>query len=256
MTLGNATIPNLPYPIRWNPPEGLKILGVIFFRDPLKTANATWNEIIQKIQNRAAFLSSRRLSFQGKRTIINSLLLSRGWHVATVIPALKKHVEQIEDVIFKYMFSNKLPHKPKEEVFTLLLQHGGVSLKNFQLQQNSLRLNRYRLILDPTKNAPWIRLLRLYSAAEICRWNNEWPFLSSPTFPKIDFFNPDYALLRLQPYHSFLEITEQHCLTLRILQHLPSIISFSKAEHPRSESQVNTTGIVQQTQCSHGTKSG
>ena len=201
MTLGNAKIPELPFPIRWNPPEGMKILGIIFFTDPLKTANATWERILQNIQNRAAFLSSRKLSLRGKRIIANSLLLSKAWHAAIVIPALKKHVEKIEDVVYNYMFDNKTPHKPKEEVLTLLLHNGGVALKNFQLQQNSLRLNRLRLILDPAQNAPWIRLIRLYTATDICRWNTEWPFLNAPTIPKINFQDPNSADLRLQPYH-------------------------------------------------------
>ena len=203
LTLGDAPIPNLPFPIWWNPPQGVKMLGITFFQDPMKTTKATWNAIIERIQHRAASLSCRALSFWGKRIIINSLLLSKSWHAAIVIPALKEHVDKIEDIIYNYLFNNKTPHKPKEEVLTLLLNDGGIAIKDFQFQQQSLRINRLRLILDPAQKSPWIRLARLYMAADICRWNNDWPFLNSPQVPKIDFHNPENSSLRskIQPYH-------------------------------------------------------
>ena len=206
MTLGDAPIPNLPFPIRWNPPEGINMLGIVFHKDPMKTANATWELIIQRIQHRASQLSSRKLSFRGKRIIINSLLLSKAWHHATVIPALQKHVEDIERIVFNYLFSNKTPHKPGHKVVTLHLSDGGVSIKDFHLQQKSLRLNRMRLILDPNQTAPWVLLARLYSAADICRWNDNWPFLSSQNVPKIDFQDPTYKGIPYQPYHQELSI--------------------------------------------------
>ena len=222
LTLGDAPVPDhLPYPIFWNPPTGVKILGITFHHDPLKTVNATWNSIIEKIQNRAATLTPRKLSFKGKGIIINSLLLSKAWHAATVIPALKKHVIAIEKIIFNYLFDNKLPHKPAQDVLKLRLEHGGIGLKDFDLQQTSLRLNRLRLTLDQTNNAPWTLLTRLYTAADICRHNNDWPFLNSPTVPKINFQDPDNSSLRLrlQPYHlelqEFLRVHKRSFLKLK-----------------------------------------
>ena len=206
MTLGDAQVPNLPFPIRWNPPEGIKMLGIIFFKDPMKTTKATWELIIQRIQHRASQLSPRKLSFRGKRIIINSLLLSKAWHAATVIPALKKHIHQIERIIYNYLFSNKTPHKPAEDVLTLRLADGGICIKDFDLQQTSLRLNRMRLTLDPTQTAPWVLLARLYTAADVCRWNNNWPFLNTPDVPKIDFRDPTYADIKYQPYHQELSL--------------------------------------------------
>ena len=99
MTLGDAPIPDLPFPVRWNPPEGIKMLGIIFHRDFMKTTNATWDLIVQRIQERTSMLSARKLSFRGKRILINSLLVSKAWHAATVIPALKKHVKAINTTI-------------------------------------------------------------------------------------------------------------------------------------------------------------
>ena len=45
-------------------------------------------------------------------------------------------------------------------------------------------------------------------AANICRWNSDWPFLSTPDVPKIDFSDPLYAELKIlpQPYHRELAL--------------------------------------------------
>ena len=82
-------------------------------------------------------------------------------------------------------------------------------LKNFV----KFRINRMRLILDPAQNAPWVRLARLYTASNICRWNMDWPFLNGPNIPKIDFhdFGNGPYRLRLQPYHrEFAEFLRDH----------------------------------------------
>ena len=78
--------------------------------------------------------------------------------------------------------------------------------KDFNLQQKSLRLNRLRSILDPAQSAPWILLCRLYMAADICKWNSNWPFLATADVPKIDFSDPTFADIRQQPYHRELAL--------------------------------------------------
>ena len=51
--------------IEWNPPEGLKILGVRFFVDPMMSQTVTWNEIAGKIKTQAELLSARSLTMKG-----------------------------------------------------------------------------------------------------------------------------------------------------------------------------------------------
>ena len=201
MTLGGAAVPNLPFKILWNPPGGLKVLGIRFFKDPVQTANTTWTEITNKIQTRIETLSTRKLSFRGKTIIANSLLLSKAWHAATVIPANMKVVAAIHTAVFKYLFRHRT-QKPPQDVCKLLVRDGGMAVKDFNMQQLSLRINRMRHILDPTKNSHWVRLNRLYTAERITLHNTEWPFLAH--VPTIHFEHNRH--LHARTWHN--ELTE------------------------------------------------
>ena len=204
MTIGGAFLPDIPLPIRWNPSEGMVILGITFFQDSVATMNATWNKIISKMKTRVEQMSSRALSLRGRGILLNTIILSKAWHAATVIPANKTICQTIARIAYAYLFKNKLPHKPAEEVLTFLLKDGGVNAKDFSFQQQSLRLNRLRLTLDETQTAHWVRLTRLYTAAQIIRHNADWPFLTTDAVPKIDFQLPEFRTLRVQICHQEL----------------------------------------------------
>ena len=190
LTVGGAAIPDLPFPIQWNPEKGVKILGIYFFNKFSKTQKVTWEHVVNNIQKRAEHLSTRQNSFYGKRILINSLLLSKAWHVATVVPSTKATSQKINSIIFAYLFANKNPQSPAQDILKLNFHHGGIAILDFDLQQKSLRLNRLRHILDPKNHSTWLTLPRLYLGSQILKYHNDWFFLSSPTIPKINYDDP------------------------------------------------------------------
>ena len=190
LTIGGASIPDLPFPVHWNPEGGVKILGVYFHNTFEKTQKTTWEHIKINIENRAESLTTRKLSFYGKRILINLLLLSKAWHVATVIPSTKQTSTQINTTVFNFLFTHKKLQTPSQDILKLNFHHGGIAVLDFDLQQKSLRINRLRHILDQQQNSTWLTLPRLYLGDEILRRNNEWMFLASPTIPKIHYADP------------------------------------------------------------------
>ena len=213
LTIGGAAIPDLPFPINWNPDTGVKILGVYFFNNFDKTQKITWEHVKQNIENRAETLSTRNMSFYGKRIIINSLLLSKAWHVATVIPSTKETSTKINTIIFSYLFANKKPQNPAQDILKLDFHHGGIRILDFDLQQKSLRLNRLQHIFNPNLNSTWLILPRLYLGDEILRRNNNWMFLASPTIPKIHYADPMVRYLKINiPFylHELLDFLRTH----------------------------------------------
>ena len=200
LTMGGAHVPELPFPIHWNPKEGMKILGVYFFNDPVMTQRVTWDHILNSMKRRAETMTSRTLSFRGRRIIANTLLMSKAWHVATVIPAPKIISQNINRIIFTYMYNNKLPETIKRDILTLKQHEGGVDILDFDLQQRSLRLNRLSKIVDPQCNTSWLHIPRLYTAQTILLYNTNWPFLSSPNIPKTDFQDINNAHIHIPPY--------------------------------------------------------
>ena len=231
LLLGGAHRPILNESIEWNPPEGLKILGVRFFVDPMMTQTVTWNEIGSKIKSRAELLSARSLTMKGRATLANALLLSKAWHVATVIPAPRTIISSINTTTFNYIYNGKQPHTIAWNELTLRVPQGGIGLLDVHLQQQALRLNRLQHILDPTQAHTWLIIPRIYTAQTIARHNEEWRFLD--TFPHIDFedrFNDHIATPpHLQELSTFLRSHKERYIQLKeksthtIYQHLLTV---------------------------------
>ena len=255
LTIGGATIPELPFPIEWNPPEGVRILGEYFFEDFDKTQKTTWNHIMNNIQIRSELLSTRQLSFFGKKIIINTLLLSKAWHVATVIPATQETITRINTTIFSYLFANKKPQTPAQDILKLNPSQGGVGILDVKLQQRSLRMNRLRHILDPKSSATWLTLPRLYLGNEILRRNNEWMFFSRPDIPKIVYSDPVIREMNINiPFYlrEFLDFLRDHKYRFLIIKQptthkLYQMFLKDKAAHLPILSQRYWNGVTNQT---------
>ena len=69
--------------IRWNEID-TKILGVIFTPDNKRSAKLNWDRIISSAEKRMETLSSRKLSMRGKANVVNTMVLSKAWHVGRV----------------------------------------------------------------------------------------------------------------------------------------------------------------------------
>ena len=187
------------------------MLGVYFHNTFDKTQKTTWNHIVQNIQTRAETQSTRSLSFFGKKININTLQLSKAWHVATVIPSTQTNTSKINSTVFSYLFAKKKPQKPPQDVLKLNYKQGGIGILDFHLQQRSLRMNRLRHILDPSCTAMWVMLPRLYLGNEIFRRNNEWIFFQ--TLPKIDYEDPNIRYFNINvPFYlqEFLEFLRKY----------------------------------------------
>ena len=185
LLIGGAIQPTLPYRIEWNPIEGMKVLGIYFFPEFKTTQNYTWKIVTRKIKNRSEILSSRDLSMQGRGIIVNSLLLSKAWHVASVIPPTETVIQQINMIIFKYIYNYKEPHTIAHQELTLPIQQGGIGVLDLKIQQKALRISKLKHILDPLNDLSWLVIPRLCTASTITRYNTEWPFLASPDTPRL-----------------------------------------------------------------------
>ena len=200
LLVGGALRPVLPYQINWNPAHGMKVLGVQFFTDYKTTQTYTWKQLVKRMQVRAEKLSSRDLSMTGRATLANSLLLSKAWHVATVIPPTKATIQKINTIVFKYIYNYKEPHTIAHKELTLRVHQGGINVLDLELQQKALRISKLKHILDPTNDASWLVIPRLYTASTIIRYNTDWPFLASPDIPRIDFQDPNNTHLNIPEY--------------------------------------------------------
>ena len=196
ITIGGAPIPQVAAHIQWNPPRGVRILGVQFHADPLMTQKHSWETVVEKMQNRASRMAPRRLSLKGRRILANTMLLSKAWHLATVIPAPMWAVRRINGILFDYLYNNQRPETIQRDILTLPLCKGGVGVLDFQLQTRSLRLNRAGIVLTNFEDSAWMLMTRYYTAGNIFPHHPEFAALAEANVPMYAGRPTD-----LPPYH-------------------------------------------------------
>ena len=87
LQLGNFELQDdLKDKIIWKNENGLKVLGVKFFRDQLRTCNHNWTKRIAKLEIFVELIENRHLSLKGKVLVLNAQGMSKFWYLATVIP--------------------------------------------------------------------------------------------------------------------------------------------------------------------------
>ena len=109
--------------------ENIKYLGVIFNNDLMTTINKNFTEIVEKAKKHATFHQYRKLSYRGKALLLNSLILSKLWFVATVFYIPPWANKQIEKLCFEFIWNNKKDQVTRDRMY-LPTWEGGIGLLN------------------------------------------------------------------------------------------------------------------------------
>ena len=91
--------------IKWKNEKGIKILGVKFFPDDLRTTNYNWSKRIEELRVFVEKNRTRRLSLRGKILLLNVKGMAKFWYLATVIPIPKWFIKPIEKLLFEFLWS-------------------------------------------------------------------------------------------------------------------------------------------------------
>ena len=191
-------VPQLPLPIQWHNPDGVKILGLHFFDDLLHLANFNWTKVIRKLGLKLALYRSRSLSLRGKVILLNSMALSRIWFLSTVIAMPTWALRSIESQLFKFLWDDKgVEPVPRNTLYRPLCE-GGLGLLHPQRQNIALRMKFFLHITDPSDRTPWTYYGRYWMASSIHRFHPRWSFLSANNVAKFDGTDPPlyYKCLR------------------------------------------------------------
>jgi hypothetical protein len=176
-------IPDLDINIEWNPPEGVKALGIIFYADSLLTTNINWKIALDKVTSKMETLQYRELSLRGKIYILNSLILSKVVYLATVIKMPQwawcdKDGNGLKRMIFQFLWSNANPEPIQRQILFLPRDKGGLGLLDLVQQGQALRIKYIFQITNNLINKPWIYLARYWLRSELYRYKPEWAFLN------------------------------------------------------------------------------
>lgn len=182
LMIATKQIPDTDFEIEWNPVEGLKALGVVFFEDTQNEDTRNWNQQLKKAEEKLKVLKYRQLSLKGKVNILNSMILSKGVHLSTVISMpsdtwCDKDGHGIKQMIFQYLWDNANPEPIQREIIFLPKERGGLGLLNLTQQGQALRLKYFFQLTDNNIDKPWVNIGRYWIGTRIYNFKAEWHFL-------------------------------------------------------------------------------
>ncbi len=124
-----------PFDIQWV--KQLPLLGATFSAGDY--SEPTWEPAVVKLEKRLSDWSGRKLSFQGKATVINSLALSQIWHLCHVFPVPKWAEKRINKAVWSFFWSGKRD-LVKRKVVCLPKSKGGFGVIDFLLKADAFAL--------------------------------------------------------------------------------------------------------------------
>ena len=99
-----------------------------------------WHDVYIKIEKVLNLFKARHLSMYGKAKLVNSMVLSKLWYIATVMPISTNYVRLINRLIFSFLWG-KIESVSRKTMY-LPCSMGGIGLVNIMLKAQSLILNQ------------------------------------------------------------------------------------------------------------------
>ena len=130
-----------PFGLQWV--KQLPLLGATFSAGDY--SEPTWEPATAKLEKRLLDWSGRKLSFQGKTSIINSLALSQIWHLCHVFPVPKWAAKRINKAVWSFFWSGKRDLVARKAV-CLPKSKGGFGVIDFQLKADAFAIQWVKLV--------------------------------------------------------------------------------------------------------------
>ena len=190
--LGDHTVqpPDTRAKIKWQKEEGIEIMGIRFFTDLYFTQTYNWRLLTKQITERLEKLKYRSLSLQGKKTLLNTTILSKLWYLATVFSIPPAELKIINQEIFKFIWDYKQPEPIKRNTLYQPISNGGIGLLNILIQQQAIRIKQLYEIVNENSKKTWVHYGRYWIARVITKYNENWKFLQNNSSPKYNGTDP------------------------------------------------------------------
>lgn len=117
--------------------DKVKVLGV--WVGNVDTVHLNWVPVVNKISKILGMWSSRDLTIKGKATIVNTLALSKVWHLASVSVPPDFVCEQIQEAIHKFVWTSKTK-LVNREMLSIPAKYGGVNCIDVTMKAKSLKV--------------------------------------------------------------------------------------------------------------------
>ena len=160
------------FPIKWNR-DDTKILGVIFHPDLERSRDLNWIRLLKKIRERSENLTHRNISLKARARILNSMVLSKVWHVGRVFAPTRAMKEEIESVVYgPYIWQDKHPTVSRS-VLQLPIARGGINALPMDTQCSALQIHDF-MELGNEEQPVWCSLAKYWIIHDIRDLAPEW----------------------------------------------------------------------------------
>ena len=167
-----------PFGISWV--DDMKLLGI--FHGKHVTYDDVWHPLFSKITKCLNLFSTRRLSFCGRSTVINTSCLSKLWYVGSVLPINAHYIHVISKAIMNFFWKSTSEPLQRKVLYNNV-SDGGHNLVCIKTKLESLLLSHIQKIVV-NHEAKWVSFARYWCGYKLRKFN---PELASNSFPHSEF---------------------------------------------------------------------
>ena len=187
-----------PFGISWI--DHHKILGY-FFGSGFSNDDI-WSKIYVKIDKTLNLWTSRKLSFKGKSTVLNSLCLSKILYYATCNPIPSHYLTLFERRFFRFIWSSTFEPVARKTLY-LDFNQGGLNVPCVKLKCHSIYLNHLQKLIN-NHNANWTFFAKYWIGLQLRKFN---PAFASNSVPHSEYI-PIFYKTCLSIFDNFTHTNE------------------------------------------------
>ena len=187
-----------PFGISWI--DHHKILGY-FFGSGFSNDDI-WSKIYVKIDKTLKLWTSRKLSFKGKSTVLNSLCLSKILYYATCNPIPSHYLTLFERRFFRFIWSSTFEPVARKTLY-LDFNQGGLNVPCVKLKCHSIYLNHLQKLIN-NHNANWTFFAKYWIGLQLRKFN---PAFASNSVPHSEYI-PIFYKTCLSIFDNFTHTNE------------------------------------------------
>ena len=153
LLLGTGTAWDIPKEHRKLIKEEVKMLGIMISTNKQKLQHSNYDPVLEKMRNKAAIWSKRRLSLAGKIAIIKTLITSQLVYCMTVLPSPnKEYWKEVNKILFGFLANNKT-EKLKRDTIIGQYKQGGFQMIDIETQNRTIKIGWVKRLA--TDNGVW-----------------------------------------------------------------------------------------------------
>ena len=155
-----------PFGISWI--QKIKIFGVLYGNI---TLNEIWNPVYCKIKQVLNLYKTRCLSLYGKACVVNVMVLSKLWYLASVVYVPDVYLNLIEKEIFAFIWGENKMELINRNSCYFPKKDGGLSLVNIRIKILSIQIAQVSKVIY-NENLAWTFFANVWLGISLRRFND------------------------------------------------------------------------------------